>query len=70
MRSGRLRANIFNKDEKRVSEIEMSTGDIIVLLGGGHGYDVLRGDTSFELKMDLMWGLIRRRGSNIVVHLK
>ena len=51
VRSGRLRANIFNKNEKQVSEIEMSAGDIIVLLGGGHGYDVLEEGTQvLEIK--------------------
>lgn len=45
VRSGRLRANIFNTSEKKVAELEVCAGDVIVLLQGGHGYDILEDGT-------------------------
>ena len=45
VRSGRLRANIFNSNGNKVSELDLGVGDIIILLSGGHGYDILEEGT-------------------------
>ena len=45
VRKGRLLTRIFDKQEKPVSEVEMQAGDMMVLLSGGHGYDILEDDT-------------------------
>lgn len=51
VRKGRLRANIFNTTEKKVAELEVSAGDIIILLRGGHGYNILEDGTQvLEIK--------------------
>jgi hypothetical protein len=51
VRKGKLRANIFNTAEEKVAELEVKTGDIVILLRGGHGYSVLEDDTQvLEIK--------------------
>ena len=51
VRQGRIRANIYNTSEKKIAGIEVAAGDIIILLRGGHGYDILEDDTQvLEIK--------------------
>ena len=51
VRKGKLRANIFDTTEKKVAELELSSGDVIILLRGGHGYDILESGTQvLEIK--------------------
>lgn len=51
VRSGKLRANIFNTSEEKVAELEVNAGDLIILLRGGHGYDILEDGTQvLEIK--------------------
>ena len=51
VRHGRIQANIFNTHEQKVSELEVSSGDIIILLRGGHGYTILEDGTQvLEIK--------------------
>ena len=45
VRSGKIRANIYDTKENKIAELEVSTGDIIILLRGGHGYDILEDGT-------------------------
>ncbi len=51
VRSGKLRANIFDTAENKVAELEVKGGDVIILLRGGHGYDILEDGTQvLEIK--------------------
>ncbi len=51
VRKGKLRANIFDTTEKKVAELEVNSGDLIILLRGGHGYDILEDGTQvLEIK--------------------
>ncbi len=51
VRKGKLRANIFDTTEKKVAELEVNAGDVIILLRGGHGYDILEDGTQvLEIK--------------------
>lgn len=51
VRSGKLRANVFNTREEKVAELEVNAGDLIILLRGGHGYDILEDGTQvLEIK--------------------
>ncbi|WP_334118235.1 hypothetical protein [Limnobacter sp.] len=51
VRQGKIRANIFDTQEKKVAELEVNTGDVIILLRGGHGYDILEEGTQvLEIK--------------------
>lgn len=45
VRKGKIRANIFDTAENKISEIEVNTGDVIILLRGGHGYEILEEGT-------------------------
>ena len=45
VRSGKIRAHIFNTSEKKVAELDVGAGDIIILLRGGHGYNILEEGT-------------------------
>lgn len=37
---GALRASIYSEDDELVADIAVSAGDILVLLAGGHGYEI------------------------------
>ena len=42
---GRLRASLFDDDGRPVTQVELGAGDTLVLLAGGHGYEILEDDT-------------------------
>tara|TARA_B100000945_G_C20042741_1_gene439883 strand:- start:6 stop:416 length:411 start_codon:yes stop_codon:yes gene_type:complete len=51
VKSGKILAQIYNLSEKLVKEIEVASGDIIILLNGGHGYKILEDNTQvLEIK--------------------
>ena len=51
IRKGRLRADIFDQSRSKIAELTVLTGDILILLGGGHGYAILDDDTQvLEIK--------------------
>lgn len=51
VKKGKIRANIFDTAEKKVGQIEVSVGDVIILLRGGHGYDIIEDGTQvLEIK--------------------
>ncbi len=45
VRRGRLAATIYALDDTPVERIELRAGDVLVLLHGGHGYEILEDDT-------------------------
>ncbi len=45
IRRGQIRARIYNMREMKVADIIVCAGDILVMLGGGHGYDILTDGT-------------------------
>lgn len=45
VKSGKIRANIFGVNEAKLAELIVESGDIIILLRGGHGYDILEDGT-------------------------
>jgi len=51
VRNGKLRAHIFDTSEKKVAELLVKAADVIILLRGGHGYDILEEGTQvLEIK--------------------
>jgi hypothetical protein len=51
IRRGRLSARIYNSQEELVGRLEVAAGDLIILLRGGHGYDILEDGTEvLEIK--------------------
>ena len=45
VRKGSIKASIFNTAEKKVAELVIGTGDVVILLRGGHGYEILEDGT-------------------------
>lgn len=51
VRAGRLRATIFGELGQMIDTIDAKAGDILILLAGGHGYEVLEEGTQvLEIK--------------------
>lgn len=46
VKTGRVAARIFDNSERLVKTIELGPGDVLILLDGGHGYDILEDGTS------------------------
>lgn len=45
IKNGKLKAEIYDLNQKKIGEIIASEGDILALLQGGHGYQILSDDT-------------------------
>ena len=45
VRTGKIRARVYDTSEKKVAELIVSAGDLILLLRGGHGYEILEDGT-------------------------
>ena len=45
IRRGAIKVNVFNLKLEKVDEITAGQGDIVILMQGGHGYDVLEDGT-------------------------
>lgn len=50
VKSGRIKVLLYGMDEKFVRDIELSTGDVIHLIAGGHGIEFIDDSTVVELK--------------------
>ncbi len=51
VRQGRVKAEVFDTNDQKVAELEAGAGDILVLLRGGHGYQILEDGTQvLEIK--------------------
>ena len=46
VKTGRMATVIFDQDGGFVERIELGPGDALILLEGGHGYEILEDDTS------------------------
>jgi hypothetical protein len=47
---GRMRLHIFDEADKHVAEAVLGKGDSVLLLAGGHGFDMLEGTKLVEVK--------------------
>lgn len=45
VKSGRLRANIYNEERMFLASVDLNRGDTAIFLYGGHGYEILDDDT-------------------------
>lgn len=51
IRRGRIRADIYDTNGKKIAKLVACTGDILMLLRGGHGYEILEDGTQvLEIK--------------------
>jgi len=45
IKKGKIKADIFNLESKKVGEFIGNSGDVLILLIGGHGYQILEDET-------------------------
>lgn len=45
IKEGRIRADIYTEKEEFLKSVELEKGDTILLLNGGHGYEILEDNT-------------------------
>ena len=50
MRKGKLRVDFYNNDRKYLESRILETGDVILLVTGGHGFEVLEEIETIEVK--------------------
>jgi hypothetical protein len=50
IRKGKVRVDFFTQEKDYLKSIELSTGDVILLAGGGHGFTMLEQTEMIEVK--------------------
>lgn len=50
IRSGRVRVNLYDDARRYVRSLELAEGDVILLAGGGHGFEMLEACEMIEVK--------------------
>jgi hypothetical protein len=45
IRKGKIKADIYNLENEKVGEFVGNSGDVLILLIGGHGYQILEDET-------------------------
>lgn len=50
IRKGKLRVDFYDEEENYLESKILSTGDVILLVSGGHGFEVLEEVEMFEVK--------------------
>lgn len=51
VKQGAILASIYDQANEKVRELRVSEGDLIILLGGGHGYEIVEDNTQvLEMK--------------------
>ena len=50
VRKGRCQIDIYNEERELVATREVRTGDIILMVGGGHGFRMIEDTTLLEIK--------------------
>jgi quercetin dioxygenase-like cupin family protein len=57
VRSGRCVLDLYDEEHNLVAEQELSTGDVILLIAGGHGFRMLEDTVLLEVKQGPYTGL-------------
>lgn len=57
IRKGRLRADFYSSDQKYLESRILEAGDVLLLVSGGHGFEVLEEVEMFEVKQGPYMGL-------------
>jgi hypothetical protein len=51
IKKGRVKAEIYSEDDKFLKKVILKTGDLIIIFGGGHAFEVLEDNTQvLEIK--------------------
>lgn len=57
VRRGRCEIDIYNDNRERVATRELRTGDILLMVGGGHGFRMLEDTVFLEVKQGPYTGM-------------
>lgn len=57
IKSGRCLMDIYNDDHKLIATRELYTGDLMIMVGGGHGFRMLEETVLLEIKQGPYIGL-------------
>ena len=60
VRKGKLLASIYNAKHECKGEFVLNTGDVIMLVNGGHGFTVLEDTILLEIKQGPYTGLVEK----------
>ncbi|MFA5041145.1 MAG: hypothetical protein WC464_05890 [Bdellovibrionales bacterium] len=51
VKQGRILAKVYDTEERKVADLDVRAGDVVILLNGGHGYDIMEDGTQvLEIK--------------------
>lgn len=50
IRKGRVRVTLYSAQRSRIRTVDLVTGDLILLCGGGHAFEMLEETTMIEIK--------------------
>jgi len=57
IRKGRCEVDIYNDDRQVIATRELSTGDLVIIVSGGHGFRMLEDTVLLEIKQGPYFGL-------------
>jgi hypothetical protein len=50
VKRGKVRVNFYDSDDKKIADREITTGDVILLSEGGHGFEMIEESELIEVK--------------------
>jgi len=60
VRSGRCELNVYDDDRTLVATRELRVGDVMLMVGGGHGFRMLEDTVLLEVKQGPYTGLVEK----------
>lgn len=60
VRHGRMQARIYDRQRRLNATCVLSTGDVLMLVNGGHGFTMLEDTVLFEVKQGPYTGLVEK----------
>lgn len=50
IKTGKVRVDLYNNDQSYVTSVNLHSGDLILLCGGGHGFEMIENSSFVEVK--------------------
>jgi cupin fold WbuC family metalloprotein len=57
VREGRCRMDVYDDDQELIESLELGPGDVMVMVGGGHGFEMLEDTVLIEIKQGPYFGV-------------
>lgn len=61
VRQGRCRLDVYDDDQQPVESLELHQGDVMVMVGGGHGFEMLEDTVLIEVKQGPYLGVDEKK---------